>query len=142
MIEKLRYGENPHQESSIYVNDYNDKSLKFSQIHGKQLSFNNYNDIFSALGILDSLKKKSGTVIIKHANPCGVSENKNQLVSLKNAYACDPLSAFGGVVACNFKMNKRLAFEISKNFIEVLLAKGFDKESLKILKKKKNLLNY
>ena len=138
-LKKLRYGENPHQESSIYVNDYNDRQLGFIQLHGKELSYNNYNDMFASLDVLDSLKKKSGTVIIKHANPCGVSENKNPMLSFKNAFACDPLSAYGGVIACNYKINKKVALEITKNFLEVILAKGFDKESLIILKKKKNL---
>jgi phosphoribosylaminoimidazolecarboxamide formyltransferase/IMP cyclohydrolase len=138
-LKKLRYGENPHQQSSIYVNDYNDKHLKFDQIHGKELSYNNYNDIFASLEILNSLKKNSGTVIIKHANPCGVSENKVPLISFKNAYASDPISAFGGVIACNYKINKKTATEINKNFIEVILAKGFEKDALYILKKKQNL---
>ncbi|MDC3156955.1 bifunctional phosphoribosylaminoimidazolecarboxamide formyltransferase/IMP cyclohydrolase [Candidatus Pelagibacter bacterium] len=138
-LQKLRYGENPHQQSSIYVSDYDDKRLGFNQIHGKELSYNNYNDIFASLEILNSLKKNSGTVIIKHANPCGVSENKVPLISFKNAYASDPVSAFGGVIACNYKINKKIALEINKNFLEVILAKGFDKESLEILKSKKNL---
>tara|TARA_B100001093_G_scaffold472440_1_gene495564 strand:+ start:82 stop:1632 length:1551 start_codon:yes stop_codon:yes gene_type:complete len=138
-LKKLRYGENPHQQSSIYINDYNDKKLKFNQVHGKELSYNNYNDMFASLEILNSLKKNSGTVIIKHANPCGVSENKEPLVSFKNAYASDPISAFGGVIACNYKINKKIASEINKNFLEVILAKGFNKESLEILKSKKNL---
>jgi phosphoribosylaminoimidazolecarboxamide formyltransferase/IMP cyclohydrolase len=138
-LQNLRYGENPHQQSSIYVSDYNDKQLGFNRINGKELSYNNYNDMFSSLEILNSLKKNSGTVIIKHANPCGVSQNKVPFVSFKNAYASDPISAFGGVIACNYKINKKIASEIDKNFLEVLLAKGFDKDSLKILKKKKNL---
>ena len=138
-LQKLRYGENPHQQSSIYVNDYNDKQLRFDQIHGKELSYNNYSDMFASLEILNSLKKNCGTVIIKHANPCGVSENKIPLISFKNAYASDPISAFGGVIACNYKIDKKIASEINKNFLEVLLARGFDKESLKILKRKKNL---
>ena len=138
-LQRLRYGENPHQQSSIYVNDYNDKHLKFDQIHGKELSYNNYNDMFASLEILNSLKKNSGTVIIKHANPCGVSENKVPLISFKNAYASDPISAFGGVIACNYKINKKIALEINKNFLEVILANGFDKDALYILKKKKNL---
>ena len=136
-LQNLRYGENPHQQSSIYVNDYNDKQLGFNQINGKELSYNNYNDMFSSLEILNSLKKNPGTVIIKHGNPCGVSQNKVPFVSFKNAYASDPISAFGGVIACNYKINKKIASEIDKNFLEVLLAKGFDKDSLKILKKKK-----
>ena len=138
-LQRLRYGENPHQQSSIYVNDYNDKHLKFDQIHGKELSYNNYNDMFASLEILNSLKKNSGTVIIKHANPCGVSENKVPLISFKNAYASDPISAFGGVITCNYRINKRVALEINKNFLEVILAKGFDKDALNILKRKKNL---
>ena len=138
-LQRLRYGENPHQQSSIYVNDYNDKHLKFDQIHGKELSYNNYNDMFASLEILNSLKKNSGTVIIKHANPCGVAENKVPLISFKNAYASDPISAFGGVIACNYKINKKIALEINKNFLEVILANGFDKDALNILKKKKNL---
>ena len=138
-LQKLRYGENPHQQSSIYVSDYDDKKLGFNQIHGKELSYNNYNDMFASLEILNSLKKNSGTVIIKHTNPCGVSENKAPLVSFKNAYASDPVSAFGGVIACNYKIDKKIASEINKNFLEVILAKGFEKESLEILKSKKNL---
>ena len=138
-LQKLRYGENPHQKSSIYVSDYNDKQIGFDQLHGKELSYNNYNDMFASLEILNGLKKKTGTVIIKHANPCGVSENKNPLNSFKNAYACDPISAFGGVIACNYKINKKIAEEISKNFLEVILANGFDKDALEIIKRKKNL---
>ena len=138
-LHKLRYGENPHQQSSIYVSDYEDKQLRFDQLHGKDLSYNNYNDMFTSLGILDSLKNNSGTVIIKHANPCGVSENKIPLISFKNAFASDPISAFGGVIACNYKISKKIALEINKNFLEVLLARGYDEESLEILKKKKNL---
>jgi phosphoribosylaminoimidazolecarboxamide formyltransferase / IMP cyclohydrolase len=138
-LQELRYGENPHQKSSIYVSDYNDKQLGFTQLQGKELSYNNYNDMFASLEILSSLKKKPGTVIIKHANPCGVSEHKNPLISFKNAFESDPISAFGGIIACNFKITKKIAAEINKNFTEVILAKGFDKESLMLLKKKKNL---
>ncbi len=135
----LRYGENPHQESSIYVNDYDDKKLGFKQLHGKELSYNNFNDLFAGLEILQSLKGKPATVVIKHASPCGIAVNKNPLISFKSAYECDPLSAFGGVIACNYRMNKKIAQEITKNFLEVILSNGFDKESLKILKRKKNL---
>ncbi|MDB9792951.1 bifunctional phosphoribosylaminoimidazolecarboxamide formyltransferase/IMP cyclohydrolase [Pelagibacteraceae bacterium] len=138
-LQELRYGENPHQTSSIYVSDYNDRQLGFTQLHGKGLSYNNYNDMFASLEILNSIQNKPGTVIIKHANPCGVSENKNPLQSFKNAYASDPVSAFGGVIACNFKINKKIALEITKNFSEVILAKGFEKDAFILLKKKKNL---
>ena len=138
-LQKLRYGENPHQESSIYVSDYEDQKLGFTKLHGKELSYNNYNDMFASLEILNSFKQKTGTVIIKHANPCGVSENSNPYDSFRNAYACDPTSAFGGIIACNYRMNKKIANELSKNYLEVILAKGYDKNSLEILKKKKNL---
>ena len=136
LIEKLRYGENPHQESAIYSKK-NDLGIK--KIHGKSLSYNNYNDIFSALTISKSLPKNKGVVIVKHANPCGVSIQKNNLDSYKSALACDPISAFGGIVSCNFKLTKILALELNKIFIEVIVANGFEKDALKILKKKKNL---
>ena len=136
LVEKLRYGENPHQESAIYSKT---KKLDISQIHGKQLSYNNYNDIFSALIISKSLPKNIGTVIVKHTNPCGVSIHKNHQKSYQLALACDPISAFGGIVSCNYKINKNLAIELNKVFLEVVIANGFEKEALKILKKKKNL---
>ncbi|MDB2680527.1 bifunctional phosphoribosylaminoimidazolecarboxamide formyltransferase/IMP cyclohydrolase [Candidatus Pelagibacter bacterium] len=136
LIETPRYGENPHQKSGIYSKN---KSMKINQIHGKQLSYNNYNDIFSALTISKSLPKNTGTVIVKHANPCGVSVNKDHLKSYKSALACDPISAFGGIVSCNYKINKSLALELNKLFLEVIVSNGFDKEALKLLKKKKNL---
>jgi len=136
LIEKLRYGENPHQQAAIYSTTQN---LDIKQIHGKQLSYNNYNDIFSALTISRSLPKNLGTVIVKHANPCGVSINKNNLKSYQSALACDPVSAFGGIVSCNYKVSKTLATELTNIFLEVIIANGFDLEALKILKKKKNL---
>ena len=138
-FKQLRYGENPHQKSSIYISNYNDKGLGLNQLNGKDLSYNNYNDIFASLEILFSFKNIAATVIIKHSNPCGVSVNKSAIKSFKNAYACDPISAFGGVIACNFKITESIAFEINKNFLEVILANGFEKSALKILNKKKNL---
>ena len=136
LIEKLRYGENPHQQAAVYSKTHN---LNLEQIHGKQLSYNNYNDIFSALTISKSLPTNSGTVIVKHANPCGVSIHKDNLKSYKLALACDPVSAFGGIVACNFQINKALAIELNNIFLEVVIANGFDASAIKLLKKKKNL---
>ena len=136
LIETLRYGENPHQKSAIYSKHM---EMNIKQIHGKQLSYNNYNDIFAALAISKSLPKTVGTVIIKHANPCGVSIKKSGLESYKSALACDPISAFGGVVSCNFKISKNLAIELSKLFLEVIVANNFERSALKILKMKKNL---
>jgi len=136
LIEKLRYGENPHQSAAIY--SFKDK-LNLKQLNGKKLSYNNYNDIFAALLISRSLPKKIGTVIIKHANPCGVSINKNKLESYKLALACDPVSAFGGIVSCNFKIRKNLALELKKIYLEVVICNGIENKALKILQKKKNL---
>ncbi len=136
LIEQLRYGENPHQISGIYSNN---PRMNIKQIHGKQLSYNNYNDIFAALTISKSLPKNVGTVIIKHANPCGVSIKKRHLDSYKSALASDPISAFGGIVSCNFKITKNLAIELNKLFLEVIIGNNFDSSALKILKKKKNL---
>ena len=136
LIEKLRYGENPHQESAVYSLGSN---MNIKQIYGKKLSYNNYNDIFTALMISKSLPKNIGTVILKHANPCGVSIKKNHIDSYKFALQCDPISAFGGIVSCNFKIKKNLAIELNKLFLEVIIANNFDSDALKILKRKKNL---
>ena len=136
LIEKLRYGENPHQSGAIYSSK---KNLDIKQIYGKKLSYNNYNDIFSALTISKSFPKNIGTVIVKHANPCGVSIEKKQLNSYQSALACDPVSAYGGIVSCNYKIKKKLAVELNKIFLEVIIANGFEKDALQILKKKKNL---
>ena len=136
LIEKLRYGENPHQSGSIYTLS---KNLGLEKLHGKHLSYNNYADIFSAIQISRTFPKKRGTVIVKHGNPCGVSIHKNNSESFKMAYKCDPLSAFGGIISCNFKINKKIAIELNKIFFEVIIADEFDKNALYILKKKKNV---
>ncbi len=136
LIEILRYGENPHQQAAIYGKTNN---LEIIQLSGKKLSYNNYNDIFASLSISQTLPKNTGTVVVKHANPCGVSINKSKIDSIKEALASDPISAFGGIVSCNFRVTKRAALELNKLFLEVIIGVGFDKDSLKILKKKKNL---
>ena len=129
LIEKLRYGENPHQQGAIYSRD---KTLNIKQLH-------NYMDIFAALTISKSLPINTGTVIIKHTNPCGVSILKNKLESYKFALACDPVSAFGGIVSCNFKITRNLAIELNNIFLEVVIGNGFDEDAFRILKKRKNL---
>ena len=136
LIETPRYGENPHQKSAIYSRNSN---INIKQIHGKQLSYNNYNDILAALTISKSLPKNCGTVIVKHANPCGVSIKTNHLESYNSALKCDPISAFGGIVSCNYKITKTIAEQLNKIFFEVIIANKFDANAIKILKKKKNL---
>ncbi len=135
-IENLRYGENPHQRAAIYSKS---SDLNISQLQGKKLSYNNYNDIFSAIKIAKSLPKNKGVVIVKHGNPCGVSIHKDKIKSFKLALKCDPISAYGGIISCNFKINKSLALELNKLFLEVIIGNGIEKKALKIFKKRKNL---
>ena len=136
LVNNLRYGENPHQSGAFYSRgNFNE----LEKLNGKELSYNNYNDIYYVLDIINSLPKGVGTVIIKHANPSGVSINKKQLFSFKQAFNCDPISAFGGVIICNYKINYETAKEINKKFFEVVVAKDFNHKALSILKKKKNL---
>ena len=136
LIQKLRYGENPHQLGAIY-GDRENFGLK--KLQGKELSYNNYNDIFACLNLTKTLPKNRGTVIVKHANPSGVSVEFDHLKSYISAINCDPVSAFGGILACNYRVNLKIAKEIIKNYYEVVIADGFDKKSIKLFKNKKNL---
>tara|TARA_B100001057_G_scaffold271283_1_gene271492 strand:+ start:2496 stop:4034 length:1539 start_codon:yes stop_codon:yes gene_type:complete len=136
LVSKLRYGENPHQSGALYSRE---NFNELEKLNGKELSYNNYNDIYFGLDIINSLPKGIGTTIIKHANPSGVSIDKNQLYGFKQAFNCDPISAFGGVIICNYKIKYETAKEISDKFFEVVVAKGFDSKALSILKEKKNL---
>ena len=136
LVEKTRYGENPHQKAAIYLQN---NKQEINQISGKQLSYNNYNDLYSALSISKTLPRNKGVAIVKHANPCGVSINPDKIKSFKEALESDPISAYGGIVSCNFKLNISLAKEINKIFFEIIVANGFDKKSIRLLKKKKNL---
>ena len=134
--ENLRYGENPHQGASVYSLN---KEINIKQLNGKKLSYNNYNDIFTGISLSKSFTKDYSTVIIKHANPCGVALDKRKINSYLKAYECDPTSAFGGIISCNYKVDKTVAKEISRKFYEVVVANGFESGALKILKRKKNL---
>ena len=136
LAQNLRYGENPHQQGKLYRTSDN---LGLRKLHGKDLSYNNYSDIYAALNILKSFKKNYGTIIIKHGNPCGASSEENQFKSFRQALICDPISAFGGIVAINSIISKKLAIELNKTFFEVIISKGFKKNALKILKKRKNV---
>ncbi len=136
LVGKLRYGENPHQAGALYSRN---NLTNIKQIQGKQLSYNNFNDIFTALNIAKSLPNNIGTTIIKHGNPCGVSIKKNHLESYISALACDPISAFGSVISCNYKITKNIAIELNKLFTEVIIANGFHKDAIKVFRTKKNL---
>ena len=136
----LRYGENPHQEGSFFIQENQEEpSISNSkQIQGKELSLNN---IYDADSCLETVKefKSNACVIVKHNNPCGVAEHESLLQAYIDARDCDPVSAFGGIVAFNNKVEKDVAEEIVKTFIEVLVAPDYSDESLEIFKSKPNL---
>lgn len=135
----LRYGENPHQKAAVYVSDANCLSvLNTKQIQGKELSYNNINDADSALSLLSEFKDPA-CVIIKHANPCGVSLGENAFDAYNKAFNADSLSAFGGVIALNREVDDKLAKEMVKIFFEIIVAPSFTDEALAIFAEKKNV---
>ncbi len=132
----LRYGENPHQKATALISNN-----KFKQLSGeKKLSYNNLLDLDAAVTIAyDTNSNKYICTIIKHNIPCGASIEDAQIKSYKNALASDPVSAFGGIVAFNKKINVKTAKKLVENFYEVVAAPDFEKNALNILKNKKNL---
>ncbi|MEM6262650.1 MAG: bifunctional phosphoribosylaminoimidazolecarboxamide formyltransferase/IMP cyclohydrolase [Bacteroidota bacterium] len=130
----LRYGENPHQKGHFYGN----LSKVFTQLHGKALSYNNLVDIEGALELVDEFEDVPFFAVIKHTNPCGCAIGTDLLDAWKRALAGDPVSAFGGILACNGIVDEAVATEIDKLFFEVLAAKGFTDGAMEILQKKKN----
>ena len=136
----LRYGENPHQSASFYVDEISNKGslASFKQLQGKELSYNNLNDADAAWECVKSFKLAS-CVIVKHANPCGVGSSKNLLDAYKKAFSTDPSSAFGGIIACNVPLDKNTASQIITQFVEVVTAPSYDSESLKIFESKPNI---
>ena len=139
---KLRYGENPHQASSLYAYPEDGFSIPKLQKHqGKDLSYNNINDLDQAykLAINLSFLEKSVAVIVKHLNPCGVAVKEKLSDAYKEAYFSDKTSSFGGVVALNEKIDGETALEITKIFIEAVIAPGFTEDAKEIFSKKKNV---
>ena len=132
----LRYGENPHQKAGFYV--VPNEEIGWDQLQGKQLSYNNYIDIESALSIVRDFNKPSCS-IIKHANPCGFAIGNNNLDAFNRAVSCDPVSYFGGIVGFNEIVNPNLAQLLVKPFLECIVAPEYHDESLEIFKQKKNL---
>ena len=139
-IQDLRYGENPHQKAWYYKKTYEEEGAltRAVQLHGKELSFNNINDANAALEIIKEFEAPT-VVAVKHANPCGTASGKTLHDAYKGAYQCDPVSIFGGILAVNRKVDVATAEEISKIFIEILLAPDYEEEALKILAAKKNI---
>jgi len=137
-IQELRYGENPHQKAALYQGEKACGIAGAKQLHGKQLSFNNIVDLDAALGLVREFDEPTA-VIVKHGNPCGVASDKNIVNAYKKAHACDPMSAYGGIIALNRRVDVATAKEITSTFIEALIAPGYDPEALEVLKLKKDL---
>ena len=131
---KLRYGENPHQ-SAVF---HGDLENIFDQLHGKELSYNNLLDIDAAMHLMQEFDNEAPTfAILKHNNACGLAQRDTLLDAYKSALQGDPVSAFGGILISNTKMDQDTAVEVSKLFCEVVIAPAFDNEALDLLKKKK-----
>jgi phosphoribosylaminoimidazolecarboxamide formyltransferase/IMP cyclohydrolase len=135
----LRYGENPHQRAAFYVADRARTGLATTkQLQGKELSYNNLNDTDAAFELVAEFEAPT-IAIIKHANPCGVASSSDLAGAYERALACDPVSAFGGIIAANRPLDGRTAELIGKLFSEVIIAPSFSPEALAILAPKKNL---
>lgn len=132
-VSELRYGENPHQKGYFYGN----LNELFDQLNGKELSYNNLVDIDAAVALIDEFNEPT-FALLKHTNACGLASRENLLQAWKDALACDPISAFGGVLICNREVNEKTAIEIDKLFFEVLISPSFSKEALHKLSSKKN----
>lgn len=140
--EDLRYGENPHQRAVVYQDSFVEGILShYEQLNGKELSFNNLNDLNVAVELAHQLKKDgfTATVALKHATPCAVATGDTIYESYQKAYDADPVSIFGGIVACNDKVDLDTAKKMNEIFLEIVAAPEFSDEALKELKKKKNL---
>ena len=134
----LRYGENPHQNAAIYGGS-NSGVVNAQQIHGKEMSFNNYTDADAAWRAVRD-HRDPAVAIMKHANPCGIAVCAlGVAVAYQHAHECDPVSAFGGVVAANRKVDLAMAEPLSKVFTEVLIAPDYDQDALELLMKKPSL---
>jgi phosphoribosylaminoimidazolecarboxamide formyltransferase / IMP cyclohydrolase len=136
----LRYGENPHQRGAYYVQAGAACHLLsgVSQLHGKELSYNNLLDLAAARELVFDFDAPA-CAIVKHNNPCGCALGQDALAAYERAFACDPQSAFGGVIALNRRLDRGCAEAIAKQFVEVLLAPGFDEDALEVLRASKNV---
>jgi phosphoribosylaminoimidazolecarboxamide formyltransferase/IMP cyclohydrolase len=139
-VADLRYGENPHQRGAFYAQAGAPTHLLdgVRQLHGKELSFNNLLDLSAARELVEDLDGPA-CAIVKHNNPCGCALGETIAEAYERAFACDPLSAYGGVIALNRPVDLASAERLSRQFIEVLLAPGYDAEALALLKEKKNV---
>ncbi|HEX4189048.1 MAG TPA: bifunctional phosphoribosylaminoimidazolecarboxamide formyltransferase/IMP cyclohydrolase [Solirubrobacteraceae bacterium] len=139
-VSDLRYGENPHQQAAYYARAGSPTHLLdgVSQLHGKELSFNNLLDLSSARELVEEFGEPA-CAIVKHNNPCGCALAASVQVAYEQAFACDPQSAYGGVIALNRRVDRACAERLAEQFIEVLLAPGYDEDALEVLRGKKNV---
>lgn len=135
-LQDLRYGENPHQKAGLYSTG---KEIDYEVLWGKELSYNNILDITSAVNIVSEFYDVPAVSIIKHTAPCGVALGKDISDAYQKAFDCDPISAFGGIVAFSQKVNVEIAKHLNSVFLEVVIAPDFEEEALEILQGKKNL---
>ena len=139
LVQTLRYGENPHQKAAFYSDGSKRPGVATAKIvQGKELSYNNIGDTEAAYECVAEFKEPA-VVVIKHANPCGVAVAKNQFDAYRKAYECDPVSIFGGIVAVNTTLEAKTAEELSKLFLEVVIAPEATPEALEIFAKRKNV---
>jgi phosphoribosylaminoimidazolecarboxamide formyltransferase / IMP cyclohydrolase len=136
-VTDLRYGENPHQKAALYVND-NGGIAGAEQLHGKEMSFNNYVDAEAAWNLVQDFSE-TAVAIIKHTNPSGVGIGATNEEAYRRALSTDPVSAFGGIVAFNKRVDAQVAASVIEVFSEVIIAPGFDDDAVEIFKTKKNL---
>ncbi len=140
--DSLRYGENPHQEAVLYSqSDAKNPILNYEQLNGKELSFNNINDLQGCLEIMREFKdcEDVACVAIKHTNPCGVGIGKNSFEAYEKCYEADKVSIFGGIVGFTSTVDVETAKKLNEIFLEIVVAYDFTKEALEVLKQKKNL---
>ncbi|GAA3973193.1 bifunctional phosphoribosylaminoimidazolecarboxamide formyltransferase/IMP cyclohydrolase [Streptomyces sp. NBC_01352] len=134
----LRYGENPHQPAALYVDGTRGGLAEAEQLHGKEMSYNNYTDTDAARRAAYDHDAPC-VAIIKHANPCGIAIGADVAEAHRKAHACDPLSAFGGVIAVNRPVSKEMAEQVAEIFTEVIVAPDYEDGALEALAKKKNI---
>ncbi len=139
-VSSLRYGENPHQQAAFYREPLaaSGQITSAEQLHGKELSYNNINDANAALEIVSEFTEPT-VVAVKHMNPCGVGSGETLAEAYQKAYDADPISIFGGIIACNRPVDEQTAAKMKSIFLEMIIAPDFSEEALNLLKKKKNL---
>ena len=135
----LRYGENPHQSAALYTQGQAQGIAGAEQLHGKAMSYNNYTDADAAVRAAYDQGEATTVVVVKHANPCGIAVDEDVAKAHAKAHACDPVSAYGGVIATNATVTAAMAAQVKPIFTEVIVAPEYEPEALEILSSKKNL---